>query len=217
MTGDAATPLDLLGELRANRLVAILRGRDPNAIVNSALTLAESGIVLLEVSLSSASALDCIETLAAEFLGSPVILGAGTVVEPGDARRCRDAGARFAVTPAMGAGVLEAVELRLPVLAGALTPTEVVAVHAAGASAAKIFPASVFGPGYLRALAAPLPHIPLFAVGGIDAEHIPDYLAAGAVGVGVASPLLQDAGEGGDLVALRARAAAFLRAVAADG
>ena len=204
------TPAEFRDALRQERLVAILRGPDPRAVAHAGRVLVECGGRILEVSLSSADALASLEELAQAFADSDALLGAGTVIAPGDAARCRDAGAVFAVTPALGPGLQESVDLGLPVLAGALTPTEVLAAYRAGASAVKVFPASVFGPGYLTALAAPFPDVPLVAVGGVAAADVRAYLDAGALAVGVASPLLGDAPAGGDLDALRSRASAFL-------
>lgn len=206
----ALTSVRLTAALHKERLVAILRGPDPRAVVQAGRVLVECGVRILEVSLSSASALSSLEDLAKALADSDALLGAGTVIAAGDAARCRDAGAVFAVTPALGPGVQESVERGLPVLAGALTPTEVLAAYQAGASAVKVFPASVFGPTYLTALAAPFPGIPLVAVGGVAAAEVRTYLDAGALAVGVASPLLGDAAAGGDLDALRSRAAEFL-------
>ena len=217
MTEKHAIGVDLLDELRRHRLVAIVRGTDPVAAVRAGVTLVEAGVRLVEVSLTSRNAYACIEELASELAGSSALMGAGTVVAPGEARRCRDAGAAFSVTPALGPGVEESVAAGLPVLAGALTPTEVLAAHRAGAAAVKVFPASVFGPSYFSALAAPLPDVPLVAVGGVAAADVAGYLDAGAVGVGVASPLLGDAADGGDLRALTRRAADFLEAVGHGG
>src|SRR5690606_9494033 len=132
-----------------------------------------------------------------------------------DARRVGDAGASYVVTPASAEGERIAHELGLPVLAGALTPTEILAAHQAGAAAVKLFPASTHGPGYVRALRDPLPHVPLVPVGGVDSEAACAYLAAGALAVGVGSPLVGDAASGGSLDALRKRAAEFTQAVAA--
>lgn len=191
------TPAEFRDALRQERLVAILRGPDPRANWRTrAAILVECGVRILEVSLSSADALASLEELAQAFADSGALLGAGTVIAPGDAARCRDAGAVFAVTPALGPGLQESVDLGLPVLAGALTPTEVLAAYRAGASAVKVFPASVFGPGYLTALAAPFPDVPLVAVGGVAAADVRAYLDAGALAVGVASPLLGDAPAG---------------------
>ena len=208
-----STGIDLLGQVRRHRIVAIIRGRDPEAVIRVGVRLVEEGINLLEVSLTSEDALYSIERLAGELSGSEALLGAGTLTAHGDAERCLNAGASFAVTPALGPGLTGSVEAGLPVLAGALTPTEVLAAHRAGASAVKVFPASVFGPSYLRALSAPFPDIPLVAVGGVSDNDVADYLRSGAVGVGVASPLVGDAADGGDLGALALRARRFREAV----
>jgi 2-dehydro-3-deoxyphosphogluconate aldolase/(4S)-4-hydroxy-2-oxoglutarate aldolase len=103
------------------------------------------------------------------------------------------------------------------VIAGALTPTEVVAAVHRGATAVKLFPASIGGPSYLKALRDPLPDVPFVAVGGVDVAKAEEYFAAGAIAVGLGSPLLGDAPQGGDLGALRERARAFLAAAAHTG
>ena len=211
---------DFLTLLRRHRLVAVVRGDDAEAALRTVHTLAEEGVALIEVTLTTPDACGVLAR-AAGALGPATVLGAGSVVTAEDARRARDAGAGWAVTPALGAGVSEAVALGMPVLAGALTPSETVAALEAGATAVKLFPASVGGPGYLRALRAPLPHVPFVPVGGVDAEAARAYLAAGAVAVGVGGPLVGDAASGGDQAALRERARAFRRVcdtdAAADG
>ena len=140
--------------------------------------------------------------------------GAGTVVSAAQADEVAAAGAGFVVTPAITRGAHRSVELGLPLLCGALTPTEVIGALDLGALAVKIFPAKLYGPGYFRELRAPLPNAPLIAVGGVDAASAPEYLAAGAFAVGIGSPLLGDAGTGGSQSALAARAGDFLTAVA---
>ncbi|WP_217708779.1 bifunctional 4-hydroxy-2-oxoglutarate aldolase/2-dehydro-3-deoxy-phosphogluconate aldolase [Nonomuraea rhodomycinica] len=187
--------MDLLDVLRRRRLLAIVRGRDPEAAVRTAHVLVEEGIDVLEVSLSGAGALDVIARLHAE-LGASVTLGAGTVLTEAEADAALEAGARFVVTPAMSAGAARALSLGVPALVGALTPTEVWHAWQAGATAVKVFPASLGGPGYLSALRDPFPSIPLIPVGGVTAEQIRPYLEAGAVAVGVGSPLTGDAPHG---------------------
>jgi 2-dehydro-3-deoxyphosphogluconate aldolase / (4S)-4-hydroxy-2-oxoglutarate aldolase len=123
------------------------------------------------------------------------------------------AGAGFLLTPAAGSGADAAHDAGVPVLAGALSPSEVWAAHEAGAAAVKLFPASLGGPAYLRALRDPFPDVPLVPVGGVDTGAAVAYLAAGAVAVGVGSPLLGDAVTGGDLGALAERVARFREAV----
>ncbi|TYC06734.1 bifunctional 4-hydroxy-2-oxoglutarate aldolase/2-dehydro-3-deoxy-phosphogluconate aldolase [Micromonospora sp. WP24] len=205
--------MNLTDALRTHRLLAIVRGPDPEAALAAVLTLADSGVALIEVSLTSADALGTLRRARAA-LGPDFGLGAGTVLSVADARAAADAGVSFLVTPALAESLDEAPRLGLPVLAGALTPTEVLGARAAGAAAVKLFPASIGGPGYLGALRDPFPDVPFVPVGGVDAESARQYLARGAVAVGVGSPLLGDAVRGGDLDALRARAAAFRAAVA---
>ncbi|MEV5551384.1 bifunctional 4-hydroxy-2-oxoglutarate aldolase/2-dehydro-3-deoxy-phosphogluconate aldolase [Streptomyces sp. NPDC052309] len=205
---------DFTHELHRNRLVAIVRGTDPKAALAGVLALAQEGVRLIEISLTTPDA-ETVITRAVEEAGADAVIGAGTVVTRQDALRARDAGAQWMVTPALDEGFEHAVALGVPVLAGALTPTEAVRAMRSGAGAVKLFPASLGGPGYLRALRDPLPDIPFVPVGGVDAEAARAYFAAGAVAVGVGSPLLGDAAQGGDLARLRVRAREFLAVCAA--
>ena len=204
------TTVDLPALLRERRLLAIVRGRRGESVLETVLTLAREGVGLIEVSLTSDKALDVIAAARAE-LGPEAVIGAGTVVTAQDARDAHAAGAEFIVTPGLGAGVSEARGLGLPAIVGALTPSEVIAAQAAGADAVKLFPASALGgPEYLRALRAPFPDVPFVPVGGVDAQSARRYLELGAVAVGVGSPLIGDAADGGDTDALRDRIRAFL-------
>jgi 2-dehydro-3-deoxyphosphogluconate aldolase/(4S)-4-hydroxy-2-oxoglutarate aldolase len=198
-----------LEELRAARLIAIVRGADCAAALASTLALAEEGMGFIEVSLTTAGALDVIGRARAA-LGPDAWLGAGTVLTAADAEAAAAVGASFIVTPALGTGVDAAVARGLPVVAGALTPTEVVSAEAAGAAAVKLFPASTGGVRYLRALRDPFPATPFVPVGGVDEDAAREYLAAGAIAIGVGSPLLGDAAAGGPLSGLRERARRYL-------
>lgn len=205
---------DLRAGLAAHRLVAILRGPDPAALLRSLETLARAGVRLAEVSLTSTGAADVISRAAAD-LGGELRLGAGTVRTAGDARVAADAGASFVVSPGLGDGVQAALALGLPVVAGALTPTEVQAAWTLGVSAVKLFPASLGGPGYLRALRDPFPGVSFVPVGGIRPEDASDWLQAGALAVGIGSPLLGDAIRGGDQATLAARARRLVKSLSA--
>ncbi|MFD9324485.1 bifunctional 4-hydroxy-2-oxoglutarate aldolase/2-dehydro-3-deoxy-phosphogluconate aldolase [Streptomyces sp. NPDC060065] len=205
--------MDLQAALAAHRLVAIVRGDNPEAAIRTVLTLADEGVELIEVSLSGKDALSVIER-AREALGPDRTLGAGTVLTTEDARAAQRAGADFVVTPGLGDGVGAARELGLPVLAGVMTPTEILAARPLGVAALKIFPAAeAGGPAYLKALRGPFPHELFVPVGGVDEAAARAYLAAGATAVGVGSPLVGDAADGGSLTALRDRARAFLTVV----
>ncbi|MFJ8807118.1 bifunctional 4-hydroxy-2-oxoglutarate aldolase/2-dehydro-3-deoxy-phosphogluconate aldolase [Streptomyces sp. NPDC102490] len=205
--------MDLRAALDAHRLVAIVRGGDADAALRTVLTLAEEGVELIEVSLTGKDALLVIERARAA-LGPDRPLGAGTVLTADDAVAAHRAGADFAVTPGLGEGVTAARERGMPVLAGVMTPTDVITARTLGATALKIFPAAqAGGPAYVKALRGPFPHEALVPVGGVDEAAARAHLAAGATAVGVGSPLIGDAADGGDLDGLRARARAFRAAV----
>jgi 2-dehydro-3-deoxyphosphogluconate aldolase/(4S)-4-hydroxy-2-oxoglutarate aldolase len=135
------------------------------------------------------------------------------VLTAADARASAEAGASYLVTPAVTEAVAEGRRLGLPVLAGAFTPTEVVAAISAGATAVKLFPAFLGGEAYLRALREPFPDIAFVPVGGIGPSEAAGYLRAGAVAVGAGSPLVGDAAHGGNLDALTTRVQAFKEAL----
>jgi len=214
--------MNLLAELRSRRLLAIIRGTDPDAAVRSAVALAEEGVTLIEVSLTTPDAFGVISRARAELGAGPgpgagVHVGAGTVVSAEDAIQAAGAGADFVVTPAIVPGIGAVTERGLPLLCGALSPTEVVTAVGQGAVAVKLFPASLGGARYLRALRDPFPEVPFVPVGGVDADAAREYLAVGATAVGVGSPLLGDAASGGSLDDLRARARRFLDVANAAG
>lgn len=198
-----------------HRTVAIVRGSDRQAALRTVVTLAEEGITCAEVSLTTTDALWVIRQARRE-LGPGAHLGAGTVLTASDAAKAADAGAGFLVTPGLGNDLREAMPLELPTLIGALTPSEVVAAHECGALAVKLFPASLGGPSYLRALRDPFPAIPFVPVGGVDARAARAFLAAGAVAVGAGTPLVGDAAHGGDLATLRRRVAHWRSALAEE-
>jgi 2-dehydro-3-deoxyphosphogluconate aldolase/(4S)-4-hydroxy-2-oxoglutarate aldolase len=202
-----------LVELGQERLLSIIRGTDPDAAIQTALVLIDSGIRFLEVSLVTTDALRVIAEVARQSSGR-CVLGAGTVLSREDVDRAAEAGAQFMVTPALTESVAESAARGIPVLAGALTPTEAVTAMRLGAAGVKLFPSSIGGPAYLRALRDPLPHVPFVPVGGVTCVLAAEYLAAGAMAVGIGSPLVGDAAHGGDLDALRVRAVTFLSVAA---
>jgi len=204
--------MSLIEDLTADRLLAIIRGKDVEASISTAIALVEEGVRSMEISLSSADALTVLSEVSST-LGDRVRLGAGTVLTPADVDAALDNGATYIVTPAIAPSITTAVDRGVPVLCGALTPTEVLTALDAGADAVKLFPISSMGPRYVRDLRAPFPSTPFIPVGGVGIEEAEGFLADGALAVGVASPLLGDAANGGDLNALRERARGFLNAV----
>lgn len=199
---------EFLALVSSERIMPIIRSDDRGKAVMIGRTLIEVGYRVLEVSLTTADALGVITELNEQ--GSAQV-GAGTVLTAGDAMAARAAGATFIVTPAVTASIAAAAEVGLPVLAGALTPTEILSARDAGASAVKVFPAELGGPAYLGALRAPFPDIPLIPVGGVTLATGREYLDHGAIAVGVGSPLTGRTSHSLDAVALARRAEAFRR------
>jgi 2-dehydro-3-deoxyphosphogluconate aldolase/(4S)-4-hydroxy-2-oxoglutarate aldolase len=195
-------------------LMAILRDGDASGFAAASRTLVEAGVTCLEYTLTTPRCLDALRT-ARDQLPDSVALGVGTVTTLADVRDAREAGAEFVVMPHTDPEVIAAaVSYRLPCYPGALTPTEVLTAWRAGATAVKVFPAGLGGPAYLRHLRGPLPQVPLLPTGGVGIENIPEYVRAGAVGVGLGGPLFGKAPIGEDLPALADRARRALRAVA---
>jgi 2-dehydro-3-deoxyphosphogluconate aldolase/(4S)-4-hydroxy-2-oxoglutarate aldolase len=208
-----------LERLAAVPVVAILRAGEAGRFLEVGWVLYEAGVRAVEVTLTSRGALEAFGRLRGELPGD-ALLGVGTVRSVGDARAAADAGATYLVAPDFRPDVVGwAVERDLPVVPGALTPTEVAAAWAAGSTAVKVFPVSaVGGPAYVKAVRAPLPEVPLVPTGGVGIGDVGAYLAAGAVAVGVGSPLLGDAGDpGGDLEALAGRARRAVAAATGSG
>ena len=183
----------ITAQLSRSRVLAILRSADAGGLPDVARALAAGGITCLEVTLTTSGALDALARIRDE-LGPEVAVGAGTVISAGQARDALAAGAQFLVAPVVDTDVIgTAAEQGTACYPGAWTPSEVSAGWRAGAAAVKLFPASTGGPAHLRQLRAPLPDVPLVAVGGVELADVPGYLQAGAYAVGVGSPLLRGA------------------------
>jgi 2-dehydro-3-deoxyphosphogluconate aldolase / (4S)-4-hydroxy-2-oxoglutarate aldolase len=193
-------------------VVAIIRAATTASVEAAVGALVDAGVTCIELTLTMPGAVECIELLAATLDGA--CIGAGTVVTPAQARSCIDAGARFLVAPSVVPDVVELANSEgVPCLPGALTPSEIVAAWSSGASAVKLFPARLGGVQYLRDVRAPLPGVPLVPTGGVEIEDVAAYLRAGAIAVGLGSPLFRDALDGGDLGALAHRARELVDAV----
>lgn len=210
------TPESLLAGIRETRLVAIVRGIDGPAAGKAALAAMEEGFRFVEIALTTPDALAAISDVRAAA-PADCFVGAGTVLTAQDVDDVAEAGAQFTVTPALAESIVESARRGMPVLAGALTPSEALEAMNRGATAVKLFPASIGGPRYLKALRDPFPDIPFIAVGGVGLEEAAGYWEAGAIGVGLGGPLFGDAGSGGDLGPLRERARGFVSLAAGFG
>ena len=180
---------DLATVLREQGVVAIVRGDDREAAVATARDLLTAGLRAVEISLTTPGALDAIAEVVA---GAPAgtLVGVGTALTAEDVRAARAAGARFVVSPIAAPEVVAtARRLDLPVLPGVATPTEAVAAAEAGATAVKVFPASLWSPAVLREVRTALPWLDTVPTGGVDLASLPAWIEAGAAGVGLGGAL----------------------------
>ncbi|HEY7126970.1 MAG TPA: bifunctional 4-hydroxy-2-oxoglutarate aldolase/2-dehydro-3-deoxy-phosphogluconate aldolase [Ktedonobacterales bacterium] len=181
-----------LALLTRTRLVAIVRLEHYERALEVAQALLAGGISVIEFTLTGRGATEAIASTRAA-LGDAALIGAGTVLKPGDVTDVVSAGAQFVVTPVLRHSVIEACLTRnIPIICGALTPTEIVEADEAGAALVKVFPARQVGPQYLRDLLAPLPHLRLVPTGGVTLQNASAYLQAGAVAVGVGGNLISE-------------------------
>jgi 2-dehydro-3-deoxyphosphogluconate aldolase / (4S)-4-hydroxy-2-oxoglutarate aldolase len=190
-------------------LVPVLRLPSAALVVRAVDAILAAGVTIFEVTLTVPGAVDVIRSLVDKF-GDRAVIGAGTVLSPGDVSACVDAGAKFIVSPGLDLSTIQAAHARnVPVMPGALTPTEVITAWKAGADMVKIFPCSaVGGAKYLRALKGPLPQVKMLPTGGVNVTTAPEYIAAGASALGIGSELVDakalEAGKDAELTA-RAR------------
>lgn len=204
------TPEEFVIGVQESKLIAIVRGTSGKFAAAAALALMEEGFRYVEVALTTPDATSAIAEIRANApLGS--LVGAGTVLTVGNVKDVIAAGAQFLVTPAICESVREGARKDMPVVAGALTPSEVHAGMSQGATLIKLFPASLGGPNYLKALRDPFPTVPFIAVGGVGLTEAQSYWNLGALAVGPGGPLVGDAASsGGDLAPLRQRARDYL-------
>jgi len=171
-------------------IVPVIRASSAREARLAAEAVAKGGIPIVEITLTVPGAVQVIAELAKTM--PEVLVGAGTVLNEGLARQCAEAGAQFLVTPGFAKNcVTVAHEFDLPIMSGALTPSEVMAAWESGVDFVKIFPCgNVGGPGYIKALRGPLPQVPLVPTGGVNLENAADYIRAGAVALGVGGELV---------------------------
>jgi 2-dehydro-3-deoxyphosphogluconate aldolase / (4S)-4-hydroxy-2-oxoglutarate aldolase len=171
-------------------VVPVIRVSSPRHAIAATEAVRAGGIPIVEITMTVPGAVDLIRELS-QRMGNDVLVGAGSVLDVATARQCLDAGAEFLVSPGFDLQVVKLAQLQDKlVIAGALTPTEVIAAWSAGSDFVKVFPCSAVGwPKYIQSLRAPLPQVPLIATGGISLSTAADYIRAGAMALGVSGEL----------------------------
>lgn len=170
-------------------LLAVLRSPSLDHALQTVHALVEGGVTGIEITYSTPKAPEVVRALRDRF-GDDLLLGMGTLTEVAHAREAQDAGACFLVSPHHEPELAAAmVATGLPVLMGALTPTEVLRAWRLGSDVVKIFPGSLGGPDYLKALRGPFPQIPMMPTGGVSRDNVGVWFKAGAFAVGAGSEL----------------------------
>ena len=181
--------MSFLSTLSRIRVVAVIRGSSADHAVGMAEALIRGGILGIEITYSTPDCCAAIRRVVAKAPAEAAV-GVGTVMTTDQLAAAAAAGATYAVSPHFDPGlVAEARRLGLPMLPGAITPTEIVAAWNAGASCIKLFPGSLVGVDYVKALKGPLPHIPLMPTGGVSLDNLHEWFAAGVVAVGMGGNL----------------------------
>jgi 2-dehydro-3-deoxyphosphogluconate aldolase/(4S)-4-hydroxy-2-oxoglutarate aldolase len=206
---------EMMELIQETGVIAIMRAKSSDQLLAAADAIKAGGVQAIEVTMTTPGALDVIRQ-ATERYGADVLFGVGSVLDPESARAAILAGAQFVVCPTLN---LKTIELchryAIPVVPGAYTPTEILTAWEAGADMVKVFPASVGGPAYFKAIKGPLPQVKLVPVGGVDLDTTADFIRAGADAVGVGSALVsQKLLDAGDFAALTERARRLRQEVA---
>ncbi len=196
-------------------VVAIMRADSSDQLLAAAEAILAGGVRAIEVTMTTPGALDVIRQATSRFT-SDVLFGVGSVLDGETARAAILAGAQFVVCPTFNPTTIEVCKrYSVPVMPGAYTPNEILTAWTAGASLVKVFPASVGGPAYIKAVRAPLPQVRLAAVGGVNLENTAAFIKAGVEVVGIGSELVnQKLLDARDFATIAERARQFREQVA---
>jgi 2-dehydro-3-deoxyphosphogluconate aldolase / (4S)-4-hydroxy-2-oxoglutarate aldolase len=180
---------DIVSAIFEHKVVAIIRGAEPEQVLSIVQALYDGGVRLVEVTLNSKKALEMISNIRSTYDGR-MLVGAGTVLNAEEAREALQAGARFIISPTLDKNTIEATKKADSVsIPGAFSPTEILNAYLWGADIVKVFPATA-GPDYIKDIRGPLGHIPLMPTGGVSLENIAAFRKAGAVAFGIGSALV---------------------------
>jgi 2-dehydro-3-deoxyphosphogluconate aldolase / (4S)-4-hydroxy-2-oxoglutarate aldolase len=198
-------------------IVPVVRAESKEQAIAAARAVCAGGIPIVEVTMTVPDAIEAIRMLS-ETMPGDVLIGAGTVFDTDTARKCFEAGAQFLVSPIFDAETIALAQgMGKLTMAGALTPNEVVAAWKSGTDFVKIFPCgNLGGAGYIKALKAALPQVPMIPTGGVNLDTAAQFLAAGAAALGVGGELISAAAlQAGDTGVIEELARKFLRVVQA--
>jgi len=183
------TKAEVLEKVKQLGLLAVIRGPSADLTVKMVEALIEGGVLGIEVTYSTPDAEGVVRRLSDKF-ADRIVLGMGTLTKPEQSLSAKEAGASFIVSPVCEPSLVKSmVASGLLTMAGAFTPTEVLLTYNLGADVIKIFPGSLGGPAYIKALKGPFPYIPMMPTGGVSASNVAEWFTVGAIAVGAGSEL----------------------------
>ncbi|MFC7441992.1 bifunctional 2-keto-4-hydroxyglutarate aldolase/2-keto-3-deoxy-6-phosphogluconate aldolase [Laceyella putida] len=206
----------VIERVTTEKLVAVIRAKSEAeglAYVQEAIA---GGIKFIEVTMTTPGALELIKQLSTTYReNEEIVIGVGTVLDETTARLAMLAGARFVVTPYLDEEVIRLCNLyKIPVMPGVMTVKDAALALEAGCDIVKLFPGQVFGPDMIKALKGPLPQLHVMPTGGVGLGNLREWIAAGAVAVGIGGDLTKEAERTGDAGKVRRKAEEYVRALA---
>ena len=184
------TKAEIISRLVKPGIIAVVRAQKAEQVPPLCEALLAGGVLAIEITMTTPNALAAIRDARARF-GERALIGVGTVLDAKTCQAAIDAGAEFVVTPICRIELVKLAQAAdRPIMLGAYTPTEAQLAHEAGADFVKIFPADTLGPGFIKSLRAPLPHLKIVPTGGVDVGNVAEFLKAGCAALGVGSSLV---------------------------
>jgi len=208
--------VEVLEKVKELGLLAVIRGPSPDLTIKMVEALIAGGVSGIEITYSTPDAEEVVRTLFRKF-GSNIVLGMGTLTRPEQAQSAKEVGASFLVSPICEENLVKSMAAtELLTMAGALTPTEVFQAYTLGSDIIKIFPGSLGGPAYVKALKGPFPYIPMMPTGGVNPGNMAEWFSTGVVAVGAGSELCPpQLAKEGKFDEISKRAAEFMQVIKA--
>ena len=205
---------EILEKVKELGLLAVIRGPSAELTVQMVEALIKGGVLGIEITYSTPNAEEVVRTLSRKY-GDTIVLGMGTLTKTDQATSAKATGANFLVSPICEPALVKSmIDSDLLTMAGALTPTEVFQAYSLGTDVVKIFPGSLGGPAYVKALKGPFPYIPMMPTGGVSAANAADWFKAGVVAVGAGSELCPpDLAKAGKFDEITQKAADFVAVI----
>ena len=183
---------DILAKIKETGIVPVIRAKSADEALKLTEAIYDGGINIFEITMTVPGAIEVIKELTEKYKeNNDVVIGAGSVLDAPTAKTAIQAGAKFVVGPSFDKEMVSLCNrYQVPVIPGAVTPTEVVKAMEAGADVVKIFPATLFGPKIIKAIKGPIPHAPLLPTGGVNLKNVAEWVAAGSYAVGAGSAIV---------------------------